>query len=386
MRWGVVAIGLLTGFAGIGICGGCGFSSPAPRSTTDAGGSNACESFASQFDTCGLVLEGDLTLSGTITYDTAMHELKVDSVMMSVMHMTLGTGAGDVDAIFAHNLRLAAGAKLRAIGMLPFAIVASGSITLEDGAMIDVSNGGAGAQASCGDPPDAGGDNPGGAGGGGGGGYGAAGGYGGGGNSDGAQSPGGAGGTSTTMPAKPVGGCPGAAGGTGIATGSPGNTSGAGGLGGGALYLVAADRIELGNTAVLTAGGGGGHGGGSPEGGGGGGGSGGMIALESPHIIGLQARVAANGGGGGGGSEGGTTPVAGTEGETGSTSTSGAPGGGAAPNGSQGGRGGSLEAPTGETVTTTVPPGAGGGGGGGVGFIHIVSAVVQLGTVSPAAQ
>jgi len=379
MRWGVVVLGLFTGFAVVEVLGGCGFSSPSAKST------DACETFASQFNTCMLTFDRDLTLSGTVTYDTTMHELTVDGATMPVVHMMLGTGAGDVDAIFANNVRLASGAQLRATGALPFAIVANASVTLEDGTMIDVGNGGAGAQTTCANPPMPGVGNVDGAGGGGGGGYGADGGKGGDGNNEVPPLTGGAGGNSIAMPAGAVGGCPGAVGGTGIPAGNPGNTGGAGGLGGGALYLVAADRIDLGNMAVLTAGGGGGRGGGSPEGGGGGGGSGGMLLLEAPHVVGLRARVAANGGGGGEGSDIGSSDV-GRDGETGSTSTSRALGGaGGAPAGMEGGRGGSLEDPMGEAVTMVLG-GAGGGGGGGVGFIHIVSSDVQLGTVSPAAQ
>jgi hypothetical protein len=115
-------------------------------------------------------------LSGAITYDTTIHELKLNGAMMPIVRVTLLAKAGNVDAIVAHNVRLTAGVQLRATGMLTFAIVASGSVTLEDGATIDVSNGGAGAQTSCANPPMPGSDNTGGAGGGGGGGYGAEGG------------------------------------------------------------------------------------------------------------------------------------------------------------------------------------------------------------------
>jgi hypothetical protein len=386
MQSSVVMLGLLTGLGGAGAFGGCGFSSP------------GCEaSFASQVDTCTLVLEGDLSLSGTITYDTGPHELKVDGASIPVAHMTLMAGAGEIDAILAHNVRLTAGAKLRAIGMLPFAIVASGSITLEDGSSIDVGNGGAGARSSCATPPMPGGDNAGGGAGGGGGGYGAAGGKGGDGNGNGQpqdKTTGGTEGASSAMPMGPVGGCPGANGGRGGVLSGPLGPGGAGGLGGGALYLVAADRIELGKLAVLTAGGGGGHGGGqngdSYNAGGGGGGSGGMIFLESLHVIGQQAQVAANGGGGGEGADiiisNVLTPHAGKDGETGLTSTSRAPGGtGGAQNGVDGGRGGSREVPAGDAAMGVLDSG-GGGGGGGVGFVHIVPLASELGMVSPAAN
>jgi len=359
---------------------------------------DGCATGGLQFDICPLGFDGDLTLSDTLTYtyDTSKHELSVNGAMMPVTQVTVTTQTGEVDGIVAHDVRLTAGAQLRAIGPLPFAIVASGSITLEDGALIDVSNGGAGARTSCESPPMPGGDNTGGAndggggGGGGGGGYGAAGGKGGDGNADGspqAKPKGGGGGMPITMPMGPVGGCPGERGGSGISGVGPG---GLGGLGGGALYLVAADRIEFGNMAALMAGGGGGGGGGQKgaiDSGGGGGGSGGMLLLEAPHIIGPQAQVVANGGGGGEGADViGLNAHVGKDGQNGSTLTSPALGGAdGAADGADGGRGGSLEMPEGEAVTIVANDG-GGGGGGGVGFVHIVSFDAQLGTVSPAAQ
>jgi len=373
MRSSVAALGLLTSL------GGCGFSSP-PAQNDATPSNDACTSFASQVDTCKLAFGGDLTLAGSvITYDTGTHELQVDGTVMSVSHMTLTTKAGDVDAIFAHNVRLTMGAGLRATGTLGFAIVAGGSLTLEDGASIDVGNGGAGARAVCSSTPAPGGNEPGGGGGGGGAGFGAGGGNGGAGNSDGALAPGGMNSGSVGMPAGPRGGCPGAHGGAGDSAG------GLGGLGGGALYIAAADRIEfLGNSGALTAGGGGGQGGSnSGDAGGGGGGSGGMIYLEAPHVLGPHGRVAANGGGGG---EGSDDKQPGRDGAAGTTTASRASGGtGGPPEGVDGGRGGSLEDSTGETPAARLKAG-GGGGGGGVGYIHITSADVQLESISPAAQ
>jgi hypothetical protein len=373
MRSGAVVLGLLAG---------CGFHVPAPPGgDDDAPGGNGCVTFSSQFDTCALALDTDLTLSGTITYNTMTHELRVNGTVMSVAHATPTTTAGEVDAILAHDVHLTSGAGFRAIGPLPFAIVASGSVTLDEGASIDVGVGGAGAGALplCSSAPHAGGSDAGGGGGGGGGAYGAAGGKGGAGNNN--TSVGGAGGNSIAMPAGPAGGCPGAAGGIGGAGGG----SAAGGPGGGGLYIVAADSISLGSVAVLTAAGGGGRGGGqaggSVDGGGGGGGSGGMIFLEASHVRGPASQIAANGGGGG---EGGEAGAAGNDGSEGSTLTSRANGGGGrAPNGSDGGRGGSQDQPAGEDVTSPAS-GAGGGGGGGVGYIRVKSDDVDLGSVSPA--
>lgn len=377
----------------------CGRAETCPSGMVCVQGS--CEErcpFASQLDTCPLAVEDDLTLSGTITYDTGTHELKIDGTAMPVVQMTLTAQAGDVDAILAHNVRLTAGARLRAVGPLPFALIASGSVTLEDGSSIDVGNGGAGTQLSCANLAMPGGDSTGGGAGGGGGGYAAAGGKGGDGNGNGQpqdKTAGGIGGPSVAMPRGPVGGCRGADGGKGGTIMGPAGPGGAGGLGGGALYVAAADAIELGSLALLTAGGGGGHGGGqngdSFNAGGGGGGSGGMIFLESRHVIGPQSQVAANGGGGGEGADiiivnNFPSPHAGKNGETGLTSTSRAAGGiGGSPSGADGGRGGSLEVPAGEAVTAVLDC-AGGGGGGGVGYIRIMSPEIELSSVSPASQ
>ena len=378
MRWGAIVLGFLVG---------CGFrvsDAPGLQDALDGPGGGdgmsggegcATPSFSTQVDTCGLALDTDLTLSGNlVTYDTGTHELRVGAVVMAVAHMTLMAKAGDVDAILARDVHLTSGTDLVATGPLPFAIVASGSVTLDDGAAIDVGRGGAGALPVCSSPAHVGGSAAVG-GGGGGGGYGDAGGNGGTGNI--AVAPGGTGAGSIGMPDGPSGGCPGGSGGIGAASGAA-----AGGPGGGALYIVAADSITLGGGAVLTAAGGGGRGGGSIGGGGGGGGSGGMIFLEALHVMGPTSQIAANGGGGGEGADG----VAGSDGNPGSTSTSRAEGGtGGATNGTDGGRGGSQEQPAGEDVTAKLV-GGGGGGGGSVGYIHIKSNDVQLGSVSPAAS
>lgn len=377
---------------GVACFAACGFTTPVPIGEPEPPADDQpppppppgpCTTFATQFDTCRIAFGGNLDLAGQLFYSTTTHVLTDDRGRpRDVASITLVGQTGEIDAIFARDVRLTAHSRLRAVGMRPFAIVASGSITLEDGAVLDVSGGGAGAQAMCDGGPAIGEDDGGGAAGGGGGGFGADGGTGGNGNSDSLirESVGGAKGHAlAAMPAGPRGGCPGAPGGRGN---DPGGLAGPGG---GAVYLVAADRIDLAAAAVITAGGGGGGGGGQSrsnngDAGGGGGGSGGMILLEAPHISGPGAAIAANGGGGG---EGSGSRQSGNPGSIGSTTASRTNGGAdRSTDGANGGTGGAQADRTGETVTL-VQRGGGGGGGGGAGFVHIVSPDAQLGMVSP---
>lgn len=399
MRTAAAVLGLLPGI----VCVGCGFKSTATApidgelpdapedaavlDAPDAFRSDGCVTFSAQIDTCTLAFGGDLSVTQGATYNTDTHELLVGGAPVSITRATLSANGGSMDAILVHDITLGTGVTLRATGTqstgaLPLAIVASGTVTLGERAMIDVGSGGAGAIAGCSNPPRAGQNSASGAGGGGGGSYGGAGGDGGGGNGGGTQTMGGFGGKSVGMPAGLEGGCPGASGGIG-----GGTAVGAPGLGGGAMYIVAASGITLGMDAVLQAGGGGGGGGtrnSSPpfgNAGGGGGGSGGMIRLEAPQILAPKARIVANGGGGG---EGSDLVIAGRPGSPGLTTTAPAPGGRMGSiGGADGASGGCAASPAGLSVMDVQSAG-GGGGGGGVGYIHIVSPDAQLGmNVSP---
>ena len=347
----------------------------------DADGQVACVSFSSQFDTCALApSDTDLTLTGAYRYDTDAGTLALDDASVPVTRMQLMGKAGLVEVVLVRDLRMTANSTLRATGALPLAFVAYGAITIEGSASIDVSAGGAGARAACDGGAIGGTPRDGGAGGGGGGGFAAAGGDGGNGDSDGSSpAPGGTGGvTAAATPLGPLGGCPGADGGEGA------DDCGERGEAGGAIYLAAAQRIELASGASISAGGGGGIGGDAEGGsfgdaGGGGGGSGGMILLES-RIVHSLGVLAANGGGGGEASGDGD---AGTSGMPGALGAAAAPGGaGNSPTGTDGGAGGALAAPGGLSVTTS-DKGGGGGGGGGVGYIIVLSADPMIALASP---
>jgi hypothetical protein len=337
-------------------------------------GSEGCTSFATQVDTCMLSSTKELVLSGMVTYNTSTGVLMMGGAPIVVDHMVIMPKGSDepIDVIYAQNVRLDANTTLSAIGSRILGIVASETITLGAGAVIDVSGGGAGVQTACSTPPNAGQPNAGGGGGGGGAGLGSGGGNGGPGNTGGAM--GGTGTASERQPDSPSGGCSGGRGGDGPGPGS----GGSGGLGGGAIYLAAGSMV-LGDNAKLNAGGGGGQGGGqgimgggSQEGGGGGGGgSGGTVFVETPRLMATStAVIAANGGGGG---EGGDDSGAGMPGQVGQPSGSRAAGGtGRAENGSDGGHGASREDLVGDSVTATTN-GGGGGGGGGVGYVRIVT-------------
>jgi hypothetical protein len=159
-----------------------------------------------------------------------------------------------------------------------------------------------------------------------------------------------------------------------LAGGSSGGSAGTweGGAGGGALQIVAGQRIAVSPTGVIHAGGGGGDREGC------GGGSGGAILLEAPVVI-IGGVVAANGGGGGSG---------GLEGADATPDDRPAAGGGAVNlntgEGGSGAAGTSIDGSDGRPNPDFVNGDFSGGGGGGAGFIRINGEATVTGTLSPA--
>ena len=194
------------------------------------------------------------------------------------------------------------------------------------------------------------------------------------------------------------GGCAGGSG--GVATGAaPPAVMAHGGWPGGAVHLVAGQRIRV--AGFIDASGGGGQGGlgAGGSGGGGGGGSGGFVALAAPSLeLAATARILANGGGGGGG--GGYSPMGGAI-SNGGPGASPDPLGGAEPFLALGGVPGIGDGPggvggAGEAGAAMPMPGvegssaSGGGGGGGGGYVRGYTAVEPVLTtgafISPAPQ
>src|ERR1041384_7053060 len=139
MRSSVVLLGFLCA---------CGFRSAAapagddePQVDAAVPVADGCSTFSSQLDTCTIAFKGDLMLSGTLAYNTDTHQLLVGGAMMPVPHVLISIGGSQVDAIFAHNVVLTDSTSLHAAGLLPFAIVASGNVTLGANVLIDVSAG-----------------------------------------------------------------------------------------------------------------------------------------------------------------------------------------------------------------------------------------------------
>jgi hypothetical protein len=174
------------------------------------------------------------------------------------------------------------------------------------------------------------------------------------------------------------GGCPGGNGDKFTAT------TGAGGTGGGALYLIGTVSIQITDNVMILAGGQPGHGGTGNGGGGGGGGTGGLIAFDTPTVgVGSNVTICANGGAGGGGA--GTGSAHGNAGAPGCTTLGAAAGGSGVNSGGAGGNGAyTLDATAGGSGST--PAGAG-GGGGGAGWVRLYGgASLGSAAVSPNPQ
>ncbi|HEX5059821.1 MAG TPA: hypothetical protein VFV99_10705, partial [Kofleriaceae bacterium] len=277
---------------------------------------------------CGLFLD----LCGSPAPPGPLHLVNADTINTDTDPRCLGVmqaSGGDVCLVYATMVDIDSGASLTATGTRPLAIAASGALTV--GGTIDVSSrisgqrGPASSDTACSfaATPEL---DLGGAGGGAGGSFGLAGGNGGTGDTD--QSQGGSDGMGAPgMAGAPAsvtalrGGCRGQAGANEDATGGVG---GSGGHSGGALYLYAAESIQI--SGVIRATGAGGNGG-QVQAGGGGGGSGGLVVIESPSIV-VTGAISANGGGGGeGGARVGSTPVSGQPGADGMMGTTAAAGG-----------------------------------------------------------
>lgn len=158
-----------------------------------------------------------------------------------------------------------------------------------------------------------------------------------------------------------------------------------GGLGGGALAVIAKTKIEITSGGSIDASGAGGAGGhpiasGSPYiAGGAGGGSGGMIVLDAPEID-VTGLVFADGGGGG---EGSTDSLDGLAGAL-PNGQERAPGGSSTLTGGDGGSGSHAATLDGESGAVQDGTFSGGGGGGGAGVIWLHGAAdLGGGAISP---
>ncbi|MFO8071206.1 MAG: hypothetical protein R6V85_04950 [Polyangia bacterium] len=291
-------------------------------------------------------LDGDLVFDGT-TCDTGMLNFELGeagctSDDSSWEYFELEQSDGSLIGVFAaRNIRVEQTIDLRAHGSLPIALVATGEVTIAgvlDGGPNLLTDGMSGGF----DSPDVTdssheGNGPGGgeAGaedhGGGGGSYCGAGGQGGNGEDSGAVY-----GHAELVPL--IGGS------------SGGNIFS--GAGGGALQIVAGEKIRITASGAITVPGGGGQWGG--------GGSGGAVLLEAPSVI-VDGTVAANGGGGsGGGSGDGESGLIGDQPASGAYDPD-------SPH-NAGGNGGAGDDPDGEDGLCDDPPcyipGSGGGGAG----------------------
>lgn len=291
---------------------------------------------------------------------------------------------GQPEACFIVGTTINLQATLRATGSRPLVLVATDTITIvASGSGIDVAaRRGPTQQRPAGSPStdcvlpqppgEAGGGNLG-HGGGAGGTFmtrGGPGGFGAGGQNVGGQPP-----AMSNPPTKLRAGCEGGFGGRGQA---PAGSNPKGGGGGGAVFLVAKNRIV--NDGIINASGAGGEAGDFSSGGAGGG-SGGMIMLHAATISGAGI-VMANGGGGAGGSSSFTMGTPGQEPPTSAPNQPAAGGGGGMAPGGTGFAGTSQAGPGGPGQQNN---NGGGGGGGAAGYVRF-NVQVQVMQVSPAAS
>jgi hypothetical protein len=286
------------------------------------------------------------------------------------------TSGGTFCVISATSINL--NGTLRATGSKPLVLLSTSSITTAASAAIDV---GSHRVHGIGAPETGAGANPGGAvcgagtaptsgGGGAGGSFTGLGGNGGNGNN--LANTGGTPGPVVTTTSELRGGCPGQDGQGGIVE------RGVHGSGGGAVFLIALDRLDI--AGGIDAGGESGAAGITNASGGGGGGAGGMIGFDAP-TINVTSLLLANGGAGG---EGSGQTGAGKDGAD-ATATAAAKGG--AGNSGTGGDGGdgSAGAAAGPGSTGQTGSNGGGGGGGGAGLIKAPNGASLGNMVSPAA-
>jgi hypothetical protein len=314
---------------------------------------------------CAHPLRGDIELSpGTFDTDT---DPRCET-------STQPLGNPDVCVVAARDITIVG--QVETTGSRPFVVLATRSILVQTGAVLDASShrdglpGPGASSVLCSSMMV-----PGPSGGGAGGSFGGTGGNGG--NGGGMQSHGIA---AAALPISTLTGIRGSCAGDpgGLSTGTPGA---AGGASGGAVYLLAETSIDVTVTSVIVASGAGGEGG-AVGGGGGGGGAGGLVALEAPAIT-IGGQIVAHGGAGG---AGGGLAVAGAPGGDGaatfadkSTTVLGTGGGG------DGGRGSFGTMPNGVAGTGGTSGASGGGGGGGQGMIFTLGTLIAAPTqVTPA--
>ncbi len=288
------------------------------------------------------------------------------------------TEFADACVIAADTISISA--DVTSSGSRPLVLVASTSITVATGGLIDAAShmgtivgpGADPADCGAGAPPQ---DIAGGSGGS----------FGGKGGSGGGDATGASGGIASAaiVPTGLRGGC------------SGGNGTGAnptaGGQGGGAVALVAGSSIEIQGEINASGTRGGGSALGALGAGGSGGGAGGMIVLDAPDVmIAAGGIVMANGGGGGEGTDGMTVGDPGDDPDPTKPATVAAGGSGGSANGGDGGAGAagaSAAANGGPGVQgSTAAAGGGGGGGGGAGYVHTVGTLMNAGTISPSME